>query len=371
MSNPIIVKHSQGEYPIHIAAHLSQLQPALAVALDGVDHAIIVANESVMSAHSAQLQEFIASVGILTQPILIPDGEQVKTLAHLEQLCVAFSKQGLSRQSVVVAIGGGVTTDLAGFAAACYMRGIGCIQVPTTLLAQVDASIGGKTAVNITTGKNLVGAFHQPLAVLISTDFLATLPAEEISCGYAEIIKHALLADMSFFEMLEASLINGAASITDEKLQEIISRACHIKVDIVEDDERERIGRNPQRALLNLGHTFAHALEASAQYQSIKHGQAVAKGIAIAAYISYMLGELSEEQCSRIVRLLVMAGLSCKLADDLDIDNMVDFISRDKKKHGAGVPLILLKDLGTAYVSEPYNSAQMKDLISRAVAFLQ
>ncbi|MBE8182517.1 MAG: 3-dehydroquinate synthase, partial [Candidatus Portiera sp.] len=203
MNEPIIVQHSRGSYPIYFASRLSEHLESLRESLKATDDFVILINKQVNNLYPKQLEQLAKQLNCQHPPLIIADGEEHKNINTIGEVCTDISKLGLSRQSCLIAIGGGVTTDLVGYAAASYMRGINCIQVPTTLLAQVDASIGGKTGVNLPSGKNLVGAFHQPKAVLISSEFLAQLPSEELACGFAEIIKHALLADNKFFRLLE------------------------------------------------------------------------------------------------------------------------------------------------------------------------
>lgn len=372
MSEQIIVKHSGGSYPIHFGGCLTDMSELLGDLADknnGYDQVALVVNQQVNDLYSDAISGFSKRIykTFTSQhpPILVADGEKHKTISTVEDISAQLSQLGLSRQSCLIAIGGGVTTDLVGYVAASYMRGIDYIQVPTTLLSQVDASIGGKTAVNLSSGKNLVGAFHQPQAVLVCSGFLEQLPQDELSCGFAEIIKHGLLADSNFFKLLEDSIANTAPA----QMQDIIRHACQIKADIVSEDEKERAGG--RRALLNLGHTFAHALEAIAQYKSLKHGQAVAIGIVIASRISKQLGDLNDDDCSRIVSLLDKAGLPTTpqeyFPDEATTDKAIDFIMRDKKKHDSRVPLILLKQIGEAYISEPHSQGELKTLLTQAL----
>ncbi len=397
MNKPINVKHSRGSYPIHFSERLNDMVAPALDALKSADDFVLVINEQVGKIYTKELEEFAASIGCKNPPLLIKDGEQYKNLATIDDLCTKLSNQGLSRKSCLLAIGGGVTTDLVGYAASSYMRGIKYVQVPTTLLAQVDASIGGKTGVNLTSGKNLVGAFHPPAAVLIVNEFLTQLPADEFSCGMAELIKHAVLADSRFFAMLEGLAGDGGNAGGDASLNALsetlrsspemtdtIRHACQIKVDLVQQDEHEALGSGGKRALLNLGHTFAHGLEAMGQYKSLKHGQAVAIGMIIASRISKQLGHINDEDCTRIESLLSKAGLPTSPNSYLEtgdssggdsdaalVDQVIEFMMRDKKKHDSLVPLVLLKEIGSAYVSEPYTREQLKDMLIQAIASRQ
>lgn len=365
MIEPIIVKHQQGSYPIHFVAKLNEATSPngpLAKALQTADDFAIVVNHQVEKIYQQELARFAKDLDCKHAAIIIPDGEEHKNLSTLENLSTQLSKLGLSRQSMVVAVGGGVTTDLVGFVAASYMRGIGYVHIPTTLLAQVDASIGGKTGVNLASGKNLVGAFHQPQLVLINSGFLASLPPDEIACGFAEIIKHGLLADAKFFHQLEQ--LPSLGDLPQEQLLQIIHHACKIKVDIVQQDEREqRAGGRDGRALLNLGHTFAHALEGMSSYKELKHGQAVALGLIFASRASKLLGKIDDNGCRRVEAILEKFALPHQLPDNLSATEMLEFMMRDKKRHHQGVPLILLNAIGKAYMSNPYTQDELKDML--------
>lgn len=381
MNKPIIVQHSGGSYPIYFASQLNEHIESLRALLQDADSFVIIINQQVSKLYAKEIGNFVTKLGCQHPPLIIADGEEHKNITTMEGICTDLSKMGLSRQSCLIAIGGGVTTDIIGYVAASYMRGINFIQVPTTLLAQVDASIGGKTGVNLPSGKNLVGAFHQPQAVLITEGFLSQLPQDEISCGFAEIIKHALLADEKFFGLLENYIDPPTHNVkpgvsnpnTPNSINDIIRHACQIKVDIVQQDEREMSGSGGKRALLNLGHTFAHALEGMAQYKSLKHGQAVAVGLVIASRISQQLGHISKDDCLRIQNLLAQAGLPMSpteyFADDSAIDAALEFIMRDKKKHASRIPLILLKQIGQSYISQPYSKEEIKGMLIHALAY--
>ena len=361
--SPIQVKHTQGTYPICFASKLADLTVPTKEIVEKYDDFALVINEKVAHIYVEEIKSFVLGLEareteLEDRIILVRDGEENKSILAVQDLCGKLSEFGLSRQSCLIALGGGATTDLVGFASAVYMRGIDYIQVPTTLLAQVDASIGGKTGVNLSHGKNLVGAFHSPKAVMLSSAFLHQLPDVELACGFAEIIKHALIKDAGFFEILEraGSLTN---LVRNKEGLRIVRRACQIKVDIVQTDEHEQ----GERALLNLGHTFAHALESMDGYTGLKHGQAVALGLMLAGRISCRLGDISEDDCRRIQDVLQKAGLPSSPNKDIDIDEILTFMMRDKKQHHKSVPLILLKSIGEAYISSPYGKEELRELI--------
>jgi 3-dehydroquinate synthase len=268
---------------------------------------------------------------------LIPDGEEFKTLATLNDLVGALLEKGHNRGTTIVALGGGVVGDTAGFAAASYQRGVDFIQVPTTLLSQVDSSVGGKTAVNHAAGKNMIGAFYQPKAVYIDTNTLLTLPARELSAGLAEVIKHGVLADAEYFNEVEAG-IEKLRSLDAGVLAEIITGSCRIKAGVVAEDERE----SGRRALLNFGHTFGHAIETAMGYGEWLHGEAVGAGMVLAARLSFRLGRCSDLDVQRIRNLIEKAGLPVEPPDSIDADRFLELMARDKKANDDGLRFVLL-----------------------------
>lgn len=291
--------------------------------------------------------------------VIIPDGEQNKSLASWQQILESLLKNNYYRSATLIALGGGVVGDVAGFAAAVYQRGVNFIQVPTTLLAQVDASVGGKTAVNHPLGKNMIGAFHQPQAVVIDVNTLETLPDREFRAGISEIIKTALLADEAFFVWLEKNLAL-LLSKHKEILIEAIKRAVQIKSKIVEADETEKIGR---RALLNLGHTFAHAIESCTHYAEYLHGEAVAIGLSLAAALSEKRGSISQKDVERIRQLFISAGLPTELPASVTNDQLIAAMSLDKKITQKGFVFILLSALGEAKIVEDVSEAELNKLL--------
>jgi 3-dehydroquinate synthase len=288
---------------------------------------------------------------------VLPGGESQKTLGNVSQIIDALVAARVHRDGIVFALGGGVIGDVAGFAAASYQRGIAIVQLPTTLLAMVDSSVGGKTGVNHPGGKNLIGAFHQPAAVLADTDTLATLPDRQLRAGLAEVVKAALVADAAFFCWLEAGMERLLAREACA-LEEAIGRACGIKAAIVAGDEREQ-GR---RALLNLGHSFGHAIEAGAGYGSVLHGEAVAAGLVLAAELSARTGRLPSEDAARVRAIVSAAGLP---ADPPRIGRarMLELMAMDKKVKGGQLRLVLLEGLGRATVTADYPHEALEALL--------
>lgn len=274
--------------------------------------------------------------------VLLPDGETFKTMENIGILLDALVHGGADRNSVVVALGGGVIGDMAGFAAAIYMRGVRFMQVPTTLLAQVDSSVGGKTGVNHKRGKNLIGAFHQPSAVVADIDTLRTLPARELSAGMAEVIKHGLLADETYFAAVERGLPRLLACDADA-LTEAIAGSCMIKAGVVARDERE----SGERALLNLGHTFGHAIEALTGYSTWLHGEAVGCGLCLAADLSARCGLIGRTEVERVERIVRAAGLPTRIAG-LSKRAAIDAMRGDKKARGGEISFILIDRIGRA-----------------------
>lgn len=278
--------------------------------------------------------------------LMLPDGEAYKTLATWELVLDYLFTHGHQRSSTLIALGGGVVGDIAGFAAACYQRGMAYIQVPTSLLAQVDASLGGKTGVNHAFGKNMIGAFHQPKAVIIDVDTLLTLPEREFHAGLAEVIKYGLIADGVFFAWLEEHMTSILQRDPDALLY-LIQRSCAIKADIVRRDEKDQ---NGLRATLNFGHTFAHAIETLTEYAVYLHGEAVAMGMVMAAELSVEVCQLDSEVPARLLALLRRIGLPTK--PPVSPHELMDIMGRDKKNKGNGVTFVVLPRLGLARLCE-------------------
>ena len=302
---------------------------------------LVVTDATVGQLHAARIRDLIAPVAP-TAVFSGIDGEAGKSMAAVERVIDALVAHRADRKSVVVALGGGVVGDIAGFAAAVFMRGIRAVQVPTTLLAQVDSSVGGKTGVNHSSGKNLIGAFHQPSAVVADTDLLRTLPPRELSAGLAEVIKHGLLADVGYFERVMASLPRLRAC-DGEALMDAIVGSCEIKAGVVSRDERE----SGERALLNLGHTFGHAIEALSGYGHWLHGEAVGCGMCLAADLSRRLGLIGSADVARVEDAVRAAGLPVRIAG-LSLEAALQSMAGDKKAEAGRIRFILLERIGKA-----------------------
>ncbi|UXY16111.1 3-dehydroquinate synthase [Chitiniphilus purpureus] len=306
----------------------------------------IVTNETVAPLYLDPLRSALAARGVQVQAIVLPDGEVFKTWETLNLIFDGLLAARCERKTTLIALGGGVIGDMTGFAAAVYQRGVPFIQIPTTLLAQVDSSVGGKTAINHPLGKNMIGAFYQPRLVLADLDTLDTLPAREFSAGMAEVIKYGLIDDLFFFEWLEANIDRMMARDTGT-LAWAIERCCQNKARIVAGDEKEQ----GQRALLNLGHTFGHAIESGLGYGAWLHGEAVAAGMMLAAVASEALGYLDAAAIERIRALLTRAGLPV-VAPALGVERYLELMAQDKKVDAGTIKFILMRQLGQSYIGE-------------------
>ncbi|MFM1788067.1 MAG: bifunctional protein : 3-dehydroquinate synthase [Pseudomonadota bacterium] len=302
---------------------------------------VVVSHEVVMPLYGHQVLAALADLGCQTSQVVLPDGESHKDMTSLMKIFDHLMAEHVDRSATVVALGGGVIGDMAGFAAACYQRGVDFVQVPTTLLSQVDSSVGGKTAINHPLGKNMIGAFYQPRAVIIDMLVLRTLPAREVSAGLAEIIKYGCILDADFFSWLEANM-SALVAKDSAALAYAIERSCQLKAGVVSADERESSG---QRALLNFGHTFGHAIEAGMGYGSWLHGEAVGCGMAMAALLSSQLGQLDTPSFKRVINLIHQAGLPLT-PPGWPAQDYLDWMAHDKKSSGGAIRYILLKGLG-------------------------
>jgi len=307
---------------------------------------LLVSNTTVAPLYAAALKQTLAHRRLVE--VDLPDGEQHKTLATASRVFDVLVANRLGRDCAVVALGGGVVGDLAGFVAACYQRGVDFVQIPTTLLAHVDSAVGGKTAVDHPGGKNLIGAFHQPRAVVADTDLLQTLPERELRAGLAEVIKYGLICDPAFLDWIEAN-IDALLRRDAAAMAHAIYRSCEIKAGIVGRDEREQ----GERALLNLGHTFGHAIESATGYVEWLHGEAVATGMLIAADMSRRLGHLSDADVERVRRLLLRTGLKVD-SPRIGAERALDLMRIDKKVKSSRIRLILLRRIGAAFLSGDY-----------------
>ena len=328
---------------------------------------VVVSDQTVAALHGPALTASLASAGVRSEMVAVPPGEGSKSFAELERLMDRLLAAGLDRKDVVVALGGGVVGDLAGLAAALYMRGIDFVQVPTTLLAQVDSSVGGKTAIDTPRGKNLVGAFHQPRLVLADIDVLATLPARQLRSGWAEVLKHGLIGDAAFFDWLAGE---GAVGATGDPaaLERAVVRSVEIKSAIVGEDEKEA-GR---RALLNLGHTFGHAIEAELGFEAaaLAHGEAVALGCVLAFQYSARRGLCGAADAGRVEAVMVAAGLPTRLAQAgaFEAEALIERMAGDKKAEGGDLTLVLARGVGDAFVQRGADRAEVRAFLREAGA---
>ncbi len=341
------IELGERSYPILIGSALLDDPGSYQVAAAGTD-ALIVSNEAVAPLYAERLARALAARHRRVHQVVLPDGEEHKTWETLNRIFDALLEHGADRKSVLYALGGGVVGDMTGFAAACYMRGVPFVQVPTTLLAQVDSSVGGKTAINHPLGKNMIGAFYQPLAVVCDLGVLDTLPARELSAGLAEVIKYGPIADMGFFDWIEAHIEALRARDLDA-LAHAVRRSCEIKAAVVAQDEREA----GLRAILNFGHTFGHAIEAGMGYGAWLHGEAVAAGMVMAAELSRELGLVDAGFVARLTHLLERAGLPTRGATLDAEDNAgryLELMRVDKKAERGEIRFVVIERPGRAGV---------------------
>ena len=345
-------------YPIHIGAGVLRQPELIRSAIRG-SQALIISNETIAPLY---LEPVLAGLEDLKcSRVLLPDGEQYKTLDSLQPIYDRLLGDAHNRTTTVIALGGGVVGDIAGFVAATYQRGVAFIQIPTTLLAQVDSSVGGKTAVNHPLGKNMIGAFHQPRCVLADTDTLQTLPDREYAAGLAEVVKYGLIADPQFYQWLQQN-IEGLQRRDQMTLVAAIRRSCENKAQIVAEDEREA-GR---RALLNLGHTFGHAIETEAGYGEWLHGEAVAIGMVLAAQLSARLGHIEESDVAQLSAFLAKCGLPVKVPAEMTVEAFLRHMAVDKKVLDGQLRLVLLRAIGEAYVSDSFDPSLLRDVLTDA-----
>ena len=344
-------------YPIYIGSGLIAQAKAFHPHIAG-RQIMIVTNETVAPLYLGTVERAVADFDVHTR--VLPDGERYKSMDTLNSIFDSLLAAHCDRRATVVALGGGVVGDIGGFAAACYQRGIGLIQVPTTLLAQVDSSVGGKTAVNHVQGKNMIGAFYQPRAVVADIDTLASLPDRELRAGLAEVIKYGVIRDAEFFDWLEDNM-DSLLRRDPAALMFAIERSCLNKAQVVAADEQEQ----GSRALLNFGHTFGHAIETATGYSSWLHGEAVAAGMVMAADLSLRLQGISEAEFQRLFDLITSAQLPQAPPADVSPQQLLTHMSVDKKVDKGNIRLILLKGIGQAYLSDDYPHAQLVKTLER------
>ncbi len=331
-------------YPIHIGAGLLDRADLVLPHL-AQKRVAVVTNTTVAPLYLDRLTSALTAAGVAVHPIVLPDGEAYKNWETLNLIFDALLTWRAERKTTLIALGGGVIGDMTGFAAACYQRGMPFIQIPTTLLSQVDSSVGGKTGINHPLGKNMIGAFYQPQLVLADTDTLNTLPPRELSAGLAEVIKYGLIRDVAFLAWLEANMTQLRA-LDAGAIAHAIHRSCEIKAQVVGEDERE----GGIRAILNLGHTFGHAIETGMGYGNWLHGEAVGAGMVLAAQTSQRLGWISDADVARARTLIQSAGLP-DVAPDLGLATWLDYMGHDKKVESGKLRFVLLKKLGEAVIT--------------------
>ena len=338
-------------YPIFIGSGLLN-QPELWTPYIRSSQVAIVTNDTIAPLYLERIQQALSDKQLAT--VVLPDGEQFKNLDTLNSIFDGLLEARHNRTTTLIALGGGVVGDMTGFAAACYQRGVEFIQIPTTLLSQVDSSVGGKTGVNHPLGKNMIGAFHQPRCVVIDTDSLNTLPDNELAAGLAEVIKYGLILDAEFLAWLEQHL-DAIQQRDPQKLAEAIHRCCEIKAQVVAEDEKEA----GKRALLNLGHTFGHAIESHSGYGSWLHGEAVSAGTLMAADLSQRLGWINSSDVERIRSLFERAKLPLRPPAGMTPEDFLSLMAVDKKVLDGQLRLVLLRQLGDAVVSSDFSHEKL------------
>jgi len=351
----IIVELGERSYPIYAGDGLLGKENLF------TDHikskqVMVVSNTTVAPLYLDKVMRSLKNFDVAS--VILADGEQYKTLDAVNDIITALLEKRFSRNSCLLALGGGVVGDITGFAAACYQRGIDFIQIPTTVLAQVDSSVGGKTGVNHAAGKNMIGAFHQPQAVIADTSVLDTLDDREVSAGLAEVVKYGLIRDAGFFDWIENN-IDSLVNREPETFAYIIEQSCRNKADVVAEDERE----SGIRAILNLGHTFGHAIETGLGYGTWLHGEAIALGMLMAADLSQRMGWIAEEVTERIESILLKLNLPVALPDNFDPEKMRELMSVDKKAKDGVLFLILLKDIGDAVVTDEFDEELLMETL--------
>ncbi|OQW76927.1 MAG: 3-dehydroquinate synthase [Proteobacteria bacterium ST_bin11] len=347
-----VALNNDRSYPIYIGAGLLA-QPTLLTKHIRSKQVLIVTNETIAPLYLSKLQSALS--GYQVETVILPDGEQYKTLEYLEKIFDQLLAKKFSRNATLIALGGGVIGDMGGFAAACYQRGIAFIQIPTTLLAQVDSSVGGKTGVNHALGKNMIGSFYQPQCVIADADVLDTLDDRQLSAGLAEVIKYGLIRDLAFLEWLEANMPKLLARDKDA-LAYAIERSCINKAEVVGEDEFE----SGVRATLNLGHTFGHAIETGSGYGHYLHGEAVAIGTCFAADLSRRLGWLNDADVKRIIAVFQAANLPVTPPTEMTTEQYVDLMAVDKKNVDGKIRVILLEAVGKASLPVNVDLAQLQ-----------
>jgi len=346
MGSDIVVQLGERSYPIRFCSERLGEVGSFVRDLAAPTRCAVLTDENVGPLYAGTVSDSLEAAGLGAEVITIPAGEEQKSLAVLETICRRMVNAGLDRKSLLVALGGGVVGDVGGFAAASYMRGIPCVQVPTTLLAQVDSSVGGKTAVNLPEGKNLVGAFYQPVGVFIDAAVLRTLPGRELKAGLVEVIKYGIISDAEFFAWIEENL-DALLALEGQTVLHAVRRSCEIKADVVAADERE----GGVRAILNYGHTAGHALEALSKYGTLRHGEAVAVGMCVAAEIACVHLELSAGDADRQRALLERLGMPTRI-EGMAGDDILNTMMHDKKRLGDRLRFVLARRIGEVAICD-------------------
>ena len=350
------VELADKSYPIYIGSDLLSSKSLLSDHIQG-KQVMVVTNTTIAPLYLEKLKDALSDFNV--ESVVLPDGEEFKTLETLNKVFDALLKAKFDRSSTLVALGGGVVGDITGYAAASYQRGVNFIQVPTSLLSQVDSSVGGKTGVNHEFGKNMIGAFYQPKAVIIDVDTLDTLSDQEYSAGMAEVIKYGLLGNADFFSMLETN-IESIMARNKDLIIEIIFNSCKDKASIVALDEFER----GKRALLNLGHTFGHGIENAFGYGNYLHGEAVSIGMVMATKLSMDEGYLSNEDAIRVESILSKADLPISIKKSIGSETLIEAMSLDKKSIDGKIRLVLLKALGDSYLTDSYSKENFNKVVN-------
>jgi 3-dehydroquinate synthase len=347
-----------GSYPIYIGSKLLTETELLIRHIHG-QSALVVTNTTVEPLYLADVQQSLDSAGIRHDRVILEDGEQHKTLDAITRIIDVLLENRHDRRTTLIALGGGVVGDIGGFAASVYQRGVNFIQIPTTLLSQVDSSVGGKTGVNHPLGKNMIGAFYQPRCVIADINTFNTLPPRQLAAGFAEVIKYGLIYNADFFAWLEAN-IDGLLQLDPELLAQAVQVSCETKARVVEQDERE----SGLRAILNLGHTFGHAIETVMGYGNWLHGEAVAAGMVMAIDLSIREGLVDEALRTRSIDLLSRAGLPVSPPDGISVEQYLDVMAIDKKTLDGNIRLVLLRALGEAFVTADYSPDKLQQTLT-------
>lgn len=360
----VSVNLGENSYEVHVKGNLLPGTGKLMRQTGITGKIALISNETVFALYGQTVIDSLETENFQVTPFIIPPGEHTKSLSQVEAICDDMAKAGFDRKSTIIALGGGVIGDLSGFIASIYYRGIPFVQIPTTVLSQVDSSVGGKTGVNLPTGKNLVGAFHHPRLVIADTETLSSLPANVFIEGMAEIIKHAAIRDADMLPLLEnaaPAIARGDIASIHSLLPELIARNVAIKARVVEADEKETLGL---RALLNFGHTIGHGIEAAVPYGEILHGEAVALGMRAALFLSVKYAGLPESDAARLLSLIHTMGLPLCLPSEIKEETILEKLFRDKKFESGQIRFVLIDSLGHAFVSQSITKEDLKEAIA-------